>query len=160
MQSNNEHLKKLYDELLHSNKYTPTPITTFETDKKAPKEIPQDILDDLLNRLQTFEENHEFTKPNIDLKSLSDKFKTNTAYLSKTINSYKKVNFSSYLNRLRINYIIELLKNEPKYRNYTIEALGEISGFSSARQFSDAFHAETGLRPTYFLEQIRKENNP
>lgn len=63
----------------------------------------------------------------------------------------------SYLYGLRIEYVIELLKNEPEYREYTIKTLAALCGFSGYRYFSDAFMTETGLRPQYFLEQIKKE---
>ncbi|MBW7871493.1 MAG: helix-turn-helix domain-containing protein [Flavobacteriia bacterium] len=85
------------------------------------------------------------------------KLKTNTTYLSKVINSQKEKNFNSYLNGLRINYVINLLKKEPQYRHYTIQALAEICGYTNARQFSIAFYEETKLKPSYFLNQIRKE---
>ncbi|MFA7469368.1 MAG: helix-turn-helix domain-containing protein, partial [Weeksellaceae bacterium] len=65
--------------------------------------------------------------------------------------------FMSYLYGLRIEYVIELLKNEPEYREYTIKTLAALCGFSGYRHFSDAFMTETGLRPQYFLEQIKKE---
>src|SRR5690606_4302640 len=132
-------------------------FSTSTKPKKTIKEIPADVVESILTRLTQFEEKQEFLDKNIDLRSLAEKFKTNTTYLSKVINTYKQINFTGYLNKLRINYIIELLKKEPKYRNYTLEALAETAGFANARQFSDIFYNETGLRPTYFLEQIRKK---
>lgn len=156
----NRSLKKQYDDLINAQQAVEIPeVTIAEVSPKATKEIPQEVVEDLLKRLEKFEQNQEFLKRNIDQKNLADKFKTNTAYLSKIINTYKGTNFSGYLNKLRINYVIDLLKHEPKCRNYTIEALSELSGFASSRQFSDVFLAETGLRPTYFLEQIRKEKD-
>lgn len=157
-QQYNQKLHLQYQELLRKNREERIlDNQNIDSPKKVVKEIPENIVEDLLNRLEKFENNQEFLNRNIDLKSLADKFKTNTTYLSKVVNTYKKRNFNSYVNKLRINYMIELLKKEPKYRNYTIEALSEIAGFTSSRHFSDTFHAETGLRPTYFLEKIQKE---
>lgn len=158
-QQNHQKLHLQYQDLLRKNlEESNTEPRNSTSPKKVVKEIPENIVEDLINRLDRFEANQEFLNRNIDLKSLADKFKTNTTYLSKVVNTYKKRNFNSYLNKLRINYMIELLKKEPKYRNYTIEALSEIAGFTSSRHFSDTFHAETGLRPTYFLEKIQKED--
>lgn len=157
-QQYNQKLHLQYQELLRKKREERIlDSQNLDSPKKVVKEIPENIVEDLLNRLEKFENNQEFLNRNIDLKSLADKFKTNTTYLSKVVNTYKKRNFNSYVNKLRINYMIELLKKEPKVRNYTIEALSEIAGFTSSRHFSDTFHAETGLRPTYFLEKIQKE---
>lgn len=131
----------------------------IEKTKNKLTDIPQETVDEILNRLENFEKSKEFLNPRLDQKWLADKFKTNSAYLSKVINSYKENNFSGYVNHLRIRYLIQTLKNEPKYRQYTIQALGELCGYSSSRHFSDAFLAETKLRPTYFMEQMQKEKD-
>lgn len=130
----------------------------FVQDKKIkPADIPQDVIDNILSKLEAFEEKQEFLNPRIDQKWLADKFKTNSAYISKVVNVYKESNFNGYINRLRIHYLIQLLKKEPKYRLYTVQALSKLSGYTSPRHFSDAFYAETKLRPTYFMEQLQKE---
>lgn len=156
IQKHNQILHIKYEELLHQTQKSLTTSTTDDFKKKV-KEIPEEVVEDILKRLEIFEQKQEFLNKDIDQKFLATKFKTNTTYLSKVINTYKETNFNGYLNRLRIHYIIDLLKKETKYRNYTIEALSETAGFTSPRQFSDVFLSETGLRPTYFLEQIRKE---
>src|SRR5690606_594338 len=120
-QQNNQKLHSQYEELLRENHQNRPYKKMAISPKKAVKEIPENIIEDLLTRLDKFEQNHEFLNKNIDLKSMADKFKTNTTYLSKVVNTYKKRNFNSYLNKLRINYMIELLKKEPKFRNFTIE---------------------------------------
>lgn len=152
-------LQTLYSELLNqSDKQQNDTITEedkIEISKK--QEISEEVVNDILKRLQKFEIENEYTNPKIDLIFLSKKFKTNTTYLSKVINSQKEKNFNSYLNGLRVNYIINLLKKEPQYRHYTIQALAEICGYTNARQFSIAFYEETKLKPSYFLNQIRKE---
>ena len=96
----------------------------IEKTKNKLTDIPQETVDEILNRLENFEKSKEFLNPRLDQKWLADKFKTNSAYLSKVINSYKENNFSRYVNHLRIRYLIQTLKNEPKYRQYTIQALG------------------------------------
>lgn len=150
----NQALREQYQNLLHEINSSQTRSST----KKTPKEIPEEVIEDILKRLKQFEDHNEFLDQKLDQKSMAEKFKTNTTYLSKVINIYKETNFNGYINKLRINYLVNLLKKEPRYRNYTIEALSETAGFLTPRHFSDTFFTETGLRPTYFLEQIRKEN--
>lgn len=153
----NKELRKKYEEFLLRKKKMIVNPDIENTRKKVPKEIPVEIVEDLLNRLEAFEENKEFLNPKTEQRYLAEKFKTNSTYLSKVINTYKETNFNGYINKLRINYIVDLLLKVPKYRAYTIEALSKVAGFATSRHFSDAFLAETGLRPNYFLEQIKKE---
>jgi len=155
-QKDNKRLRSQYESIINKN-LTISPDSETSKLKKRVKEIPEEVVKNILARLNKFEENKEFLNPNLDQKLMAEKFKTNTAYLSKVINTYKETNFNGYLNQLRINYIIDLLKKEPKYRNYTVEALSETAGFTTPRHFSDIFFSETGLRPTYFLEEIRRE---
>lgn len=155
-QKDNKLLRSQYESLINK-KPTISPDSETSKLKKRVKEIPEEVVENILARLNKFEENKEFLNPNLDQKLMAEKFKTNTAYLSKVINTYKETNFNGYLNKLRINFIIDLLKKEPKYRNYTVETLSETAGFTTSRHFSDIFFSETGLRPTYFLEEIRKE---
>lgn len=153
----NKELRKKYEEFLLRKKKMIVNPDIENTRKKVPKEIPVEIVEDLLNRLEAFEKNKEFLDPKTEQRYLAEKFKTNSTYLSKAINTYKETNFNGYINKLRVNYIVDLLLKAPKYRAYTIEALSKEAGFATSRHFSDAFLAETGLRPNYFLEQIQKE---
>jgi YesN/AraC family two-component response regulator len=93
----------------------------------------------------------------MSLATLAAQLDTNTKYLSETINKHYHDNFNTYINRLRINYIIEKLKNEPEYLNYKISYLAEESGFSSHSSFATIFKTITGIAPTVFIELIGKE---
>jgi AraC-like DNA-binding protein len=72
------------------------------------------------------------------------------------INSSYQRDFNTYINELRINYIIDKLKTDSNYRLYKLSFLAEESGFSSHSKFSAVFKAVTRLTPTkfiYYLEQ-------
>lgn len=156
-ESKNKELRKKFEKFVQQKNTLIVNPDTVNAEQKAPKEIPVEIVKDILNRLEAFEENKEFLNPKIGQLYLAEKFKTNSSYLSKVINTYKETNFNGYINKLRINYIVDLLLKVPKYRVYTIKALGKEAGFTTSRHFSDTFMTETGLRPQYFLEQIKKE---
>ena len=70
------------------------------------------LVQNILQQLDKFEEELKFTDNQMSLRLLSEEFNTNIPYLSKIINVYKGKNFNYYINDLRIDYIIELLKNE------------------------------------------------
>lgn len=130
--------------------------------KETPKPIAKniginpDVIKDLLKKLEDFEKAALFLKKGITLNKLSGQLKTNSTYLSKVINHYYGKNFSFYLNDLRIEYAIDLLKTERITQKYSIKALSEMTGFTTPKHFSDAFQASTGLKPTYFIEELGK----
>ena len=79
-------------------------------------------------------------------------------YLLIAFNSYSKTSFYrlDYINDLKIDYVIELLKTENKYRNYTNKALAEEVGFGSTQNFTRAFKNRTDISPTYFVQKINE----
>lgn len=107
-------------------------------------------------QLEKFESNKKYLEKDITLVSLASSFKSNTNYLSLAINQLKNKKFPDYINDLKTQHIIDLLKSEKKYRYYTNAALAEEAGFSSTQRFTNSFKANTGLTPGYFIAQLNK----
>lgn len=131
-------------------------------DKKEPNKkisIPTETEQNILAKLKRFEGSIKYTNKDMSLATLAAQFDVNTKYLSEIINKHYQDNFNTYINRLRINYIIEKLKNEPEYLNYKISYLAEESGFSSHSSFATVFKTITGIAPTIFIDLIGKEVN-
>lgn len=120
--------------------------------------IPTETEQGLLTKLKRFEASGKFTNNDMSLASLASQFDTNTKYLSEVINKHYNDNFNMYINRLRVNYIIEKLKTDPNYLNYKISYLAEQSGFSSHSSFATVFKTITGIAPTTFIDLMQKEN--
>ena len=118
--------------------------------------IPQNIIDQILENLKDFEENKKFIENGLTQNKLAKQIDTNSTYLSKVINNYKEMSFSQYLNTLRINYIINELKTTINLRKYTVGAIAKEAGFNNAESFSKAFFKEKGLYPSYFIKQLNK----
>ena len=112
----------------------------------------------LLQKLHRFEASQKFTNPDMSIAVLAAQFDTNTKYLSEVINRQKGKNFNSYINELRINYIIEKLKTDSVYFNYKVSYLAEESGFSSHSSFATVFKSVTGISPTKFMDYLQKRN--
>ncbi|MHA7060185.1 helix-turn-helix domain-containing protein [Aquimarina sp. M1] len=121
--------------------------------------ISEIIIDDILEHLNTFEKNNDFIKTNISINALSKEFKTNSKYLSKIINTYKDKSFSNYINELRIDFVVEKLKSDSKFRKYTIKAIANEIGFNTTDAFSRSFHKKTGIFPSFFLKQLEKKQS-
>ncbi|WP_246615979.1 AraC family transcriptional regulator [Aquimarina litoralis] len=129
-----------------------------ETDAKT-IDIPENIVQEILERITQFEEKNGFLARNLTISSLAKKLHTNSKYLSKIINHYKQKRFSVYINELRVDYVIEQLKENPKFRLYSIKGIARELGYNNDRAFSKAFYQKTGVYPSYFIKQLEKEKN-
>ncbi|MGG5209119.1 tetratricopeptide repeat protein [Chryseobacterium sp. MIQD13] len=131
-----------------------------EAEDQSGNSIPADIKispeteELILTGLKAFEENFDFNKKNISRYNLSNALNVNTKYLSAVIKKHKNFNFNQYINYLRINYIVDKLKNESQYRKYKINHLAEITGYSSHSAFSLEFKKITGMHPSAFIKAL------
>jgi len=148
--------KKRYELLLQKDFVTEKPAESMMVTKTKTK-VPEDILIQLLPKIDEFEKNEGYLDSSISLDKMAKSLGTNSNYLSKTINFSKNKNFSSYLSDLRINYAIEALKTDTKLLNYTVKAIAAEVGFGNAESFTKAFYAKTNLYPSYFIKQLKKE---
>ncbi|WP_157730195.1 helix-turn-helix domain-containing protein [Tenacibaculum jejuense] len=132
---------------------------TILSPKQDSYQISKEVSETLLKKLDVFEKNKEFLKPEINLKKLADQLETNSSYLSKVINQHKQQNFTNYINQLRVNYIIVELKRNTTLQKYTVKALAEEIGFKSSESFSKAFYKFTNVKPSFFINELRKINS-
>ena len=116
--------------------------------------LPISKLKLITEQLEKFEENECFLKSSITLSNLSPKLNTNSKYLSKTINVYKKKTFTQYINDLRIEYLIEKLNTDKTFKNYTIQAIATEIGFNTPNAFSRAFFKKTGMYPSEYIKEL------
>ncbi len=146
---------------LEKRKEAPTPSQQKRNETKRAPNVPREAEELLLTKLTDFENSLDFINKDISLSRLALQFETNTKYLSEIVNNYKQKNFNSYINELRINYIIKKLENDPQYLQYKISYLAEESGFSSHSLFATVFKTVTGISPTTFITLIKnKQENP
>jgi len=119
--------------------------------------IPRETVENILDFLEQFENNHDYISSEITLSSLAKTFETNSKYLSQLINQYKGKSFNSYINELRINYTVEKLKTDLIFRKYSIKAIAYEVGFNTTESFSKAFYKNTGIRPSFFIKEFEKQ---
>lgn len=112
----------------------------------------------ILKGLKEFEESNKFTNKDMSISVLAGLLKTNTKYLSHVLNTHKNKDFNSYINSLRIQYIINKIEVDDQYRKYKISYLAEKSGFSSHSKFTNVFKTYTGFTPSLFMEYLEKDN--
>ncbi|MBB6370629.1 helix-turn-helix domain-containing protein [Chryseobacterium shigense] len=112
----------------------------------------------LLDLLEEFEKGELYNNKNMSLSFLAAELNTNTKYLSYVINRHKSSDVKTYVNRLRINYIVDKLINDDKYRQYKISILADECGFSSHSKFASVFKAVTDFSPSAYIKYLDTEN--
>ncbi|PTT07340.1 hypothetical protein DBR27_07550 [Flavobacterium sp. HMWF030] len=130
--------------------------TKLKIEKEPIKDINIETVALILKQLEKFENGKRFLEKDWNLVTLSAAFNSNTKYLAAILSHYRDKGFNEYINGLRIEYIINLLKNDYKFRKYTYEALANEAGFSSTQRFANAFLAKAGMPVSFFIEQINK----
>jgi len=159
----NRILHKNYEHLIEKLKTEKKSLTEEESYSKPsldkPLNITEETTDALLFKLEKFERSKNVTKKEVSLTWLANHLNTNTRYLSEVIKKHKGKSFTNYINGLRINYIVELLYEEPKHREYKISYLAELCGFSSREVFTTIFKKETGISPSYFIDHLKSDIN-
>lgn len=91
--------------------------------------------------------NKRYLDPLFGLNDLAVEMKISSSQASKLINIYSNYNFSDYINKLRVEYVIKLLKDR-QFNKYTMVALGLECGFNSKSAFYSAFKKFTEQTPT------------
>jgi YesN/AraC family two-component response regulator len=121
------------------------------------KTVPDDVAQSILKALDLFESKLQFLKNGITLASLAKSIKTNTTYLSEIINNHKGKNFTAYLNDLRIDYVLDVLVKDKKFRSYKLPAIAEEIGYNNVQAFSIAFKKKTELLPLFISKKLRNQ---
>lgn len=112
----------------------------------------------ILKGMKTFEMQRGFLKHEISLSKLASQIGVNHRYLSYVIKHHKHQDFSTYINTLRIDYIIALLETNPDMLKYKISYLADLCGFASHSRFTITFKRVKGISPSTFIEQIKERN--
>ncbi|MDM1044407.1 helix-turn-helix domain-containing protein [Myroides sp. 1354] len=113
----------------------------------------------ILKGIQAFEVKKEFLKHEISLSKLASQIGVNHRYLSYVIKHHKQQDFSSYINTLRIDYIVLLLQENPETLKYKISYLADLCGFASHSRFTITFKRIKGISPSAFIEKIQEKTN-
>ena len=150
--------KKADEEILVNNEISAEQTFDYNFYNKIPGLNPI-FVENILNQLEKFENDNKFLDTQISQRLLSENLSTNATYLSKIINIYKGKTFNIYINDLRLDYIIEFLKNDVKYLNMDVKELAKLSGFNNTENFSDNFQRKFKIKPSYFIKMMKENLN-
>lgn len=102
-------------------------------------------------------ESKVFLLPDININKMAELCNTNRTYLSQLINEYYQMNFSTLINKCRIEEAKRILiaeKNDVQLKNFYPKL-----GFNSYGVFNEAFKKHIGVTPAFFLQTVRSEND-
>lgn len=152
---NKKSYRKKFEAIMQQSNGTKKEENT--TTKSKELDINPEIVKSIITNLEKMEQQHKYLQKDLTLIKLAAMLNTNTRYASRVIVHLSGKKPNEYLNDLKIDYLINLLKSDSKYRNYTNKALAEEVGFGSAQNFTRAFTIKTGISPTYFIRELKKE---
>lgn len=127
-----------------------------EIDQSNSMQIPEETKKHILDRINKLTKTTKYLNRDFGLTQLSEYIKANTKYVSLVINHELNMNVNTFINTLRINYIIKKLESDEKYRQYSISYLSEECGFSSHSKFSQVFKEIVGMSPSVFIKELNK----
>lgn len=113
--------------------------------------ITEKMKDIYENILYVLNDQKIYLDAQLNLTKLSQILFTNTTYLSRVINLFFKCNLKTLLNKYRINYAKELLKEE----ECDIRSLPAKCGFVSRSTFYSAFTKFEHITPSNFRSRIQ-----
>jgi AraC-like DNA-binding protein len=130
-----------------------------EENKTKDIEISKNLKLQILDKLYTFEQEKGYLQPNITAQILGETFVTNSKYLTTIIKEYRNKSFIQYINDLRIDNAVVSLQQDNDLIKYTIEAIAVNFGFNNAESFALAFQKKTGLKPSFFIKELKKNKS-
>lgn len=88
----------------------------------------------------------KYRDPNYSAKKLAEELKTNTRYISAVVNVRFGMNYTSLINKYRIEEAMVILA-DPEYRKTNMEDVSAMVGFSNRQSFYASFYRVTGITP-------------
>ena len=122
-------------------------------EKKAPAyltKISSETFDKLKEQLlQLMVVEKKYRDRHFTAKKLAEALHTNTRYVSIVLNVRYHLNYSQFVNRLRIEEAMALLADK-RYAGLRMDEISDMVGFANRQSFYRAFHLSTGVTPRQY----------
>ena len=100
----------------------------------------------------------KYKEKDYSAKKLAEELGTNTRYISAVVNVKFHMNYTSFINKYRIEEAMTLLTDK-RYAKFTIEEISDMVGFSNRQSFYASFFRLLGVTPRdYRLSHKPQEN--
>jgi len=94
-------------------------------------------------------EEHVYLDSTLDRDKVASMLGISPSYVSRLVNTMSGDNFSTYINRHRVEAIKRMMA-DPEFENYSLLAIGLESGFAAKTTFHQAFKKITGVTPSAY----------
>ena len=112
--------------------------------KAASAGLPEDADKMLRSLKKLMEDDLLFLNPNLTIEDIASELGTNRVYISRVVNQLMHETFRDYVNRLRIRYAKQYMRQNPAHNQ---EAVATSCGYQDAASFNRKFHQLTGMTP-------------
>lgn len=139
-----------------------TPLPEVLQEEKPKAEVKQDLcpvfLAEFLPGLEKLMTSTQlFKQQGITVNEVALKLNVTPHVLSAVLNNHYGQRFTDFINQYRITYVIELIQSDMDHRQFTIEGLSMMAGFSSRAPFYTAFKKHTGTTPSEYLRRLQHQ---
>ena len=111
------------------------------------------LMDEMKERiLEIIVMQKKYKDKNYSAKQLADDLGTNTRYISAVVNVKFHMNYTSFVNKFRIEEAMDILVDK-RYRDLRIEEVSDMVGFSNRQSFYASFYKITGITPKEYKMQ-------
>jgi len=109
--------------------------------------VSPDLMDTLKDQiLQKILFEKKYKEKDYSAKKLAEELGTNTRYISAVVNVKFHMNYTSFVNKYRIEEAMTLLTDK-RYAKYTIEEISDMVGFANRQSFYASFFRVLGVTP-------------
>jgi AraC-like DNA-binding protein len=138
-----------------SNKSSMLDVDTKELIKKNAKsfEISQEKLNLLHDKIEQYCLTKPYLNPDFSLSIMAADIDIPVHHISYYFNEHLGVNFNTWKNDLKINFVINLMDNGGN-ELLTLDALAKQAGFGSRTTFFNAFKQKIGVTPSEYLNSL------
>ena len=138
-------------------KYNITEIKEKKADYRAlVGPAVMDVMQEKIMNIIVFQK--KYRDKDYSASDLAKELGTNTRHISAVVNTRFHMNYTSFVNRYRIDEAMSILVDK-RYQDMRIEDVSDMVGFSNRQSFYAAFYRFNGITPReYRLKQLK--NHP
>ena len=113
-----------------------------------------DEMKEKINRIIVMEK--KYLDKDYSAKKLAEDLGTNTRYISAVVNVRFHMNYTSFINKFRIEEAMAILVDR-RYQKLRMEEVSDMVGFSNRQSFYASFYKLLGITPReYRLQQLEQ----
>ena len=115
--------------------------------------VNPDLMDELKDKiLQMVVMQKKYKDKDYSAKKLAEDIGTNTRYVSAVVNVRFHMNYTSFVNKYRIEEAMFILTDK-RYQDLNIEEVSDMVGFANRQSFYASFYKLTGITPKEYRLQ-------